>query len=103
MKDKNKSHDGHIISMQDCDPSPNKRIQDKRSDLVSDSYYRFEDHNQPSQPNGFIDLGFANDNSSVIFTQVKNLDSKKLSATQDLCQEAFLENLNAEYENRRSG
>ena len=80
-KNKKQSHDGHRISMQDCDPSPGKRMQEKRSDLNSESYYPYEDQYQGTQPTGFIDLGFANDNSSVMFTKMKNLDSKKLSAT----------------------
>ena len=57
--------------MEDCDPSPGKKI--RQSEYITESNYPYE------QQTGFIDLGFANDNSSVIFTKVKNLDSKKLS------------------------
>lgn len=67
------SHDGHKISMQDCDPSPTKEGED-----------RITNHN---------DMAFANDNSSVCIQQSRNLDISKLHTIQNFADEAFLDHV----------
>ena len=69
------AHDGHKISMNDCDPSPTKEIEDVDRIVYEN------------------DLAFVNDNSSVCIEQSRNLDISKLHTVENLAGEAFLDHI----------
>ena len=67
------SHDGHKISMNDCDPSPTKECEDRIT-------YQH-------------DMALVMDNSSVCIEQSHNLDISKLHTIQNFGDEAFLDHI----------